>query len=565
MNSATPTNGLEALQSADVYVTKIGGENAGRLALNATNAQERIRSGIKQVTAVSAIRSSESDFSAFADESVVDKNADGKIKPGFNTTSHLIEIARILSAKKGERNIENAVEIANRIAEFTKAIVLREACNDGCMQDREDVADELVALIEKYITDQSQPSSLIHWIQTDAGCSVMQRGADWILHTRNEYVSLTGLGENLAKHIYETYFRKRGIAVEHLGIDQAFYGVYPKMHRLENPGRIVQGFQDFASDRIRAVLETNDVAIAGGYVPILGSERGYSDKTGALLARATKDVNERSLYLIEKEYPIMSADPRKVPGAKTVQRMTHFLARELFGNSRGARGSAVHPEALEMLASDDISIVVMNPEQDPTADNTTLIQDFEPQPNGVEIIASKSVPFALQISSSNIIGDPLFESNMVGWFESRGLQIQHTATSEGTVSYTFFEGECSDHLLNELLSHLEEEYDISDEKTLSKLEDLSVIYCLGNNMRQYGQASRAAEALDLAKVDIHFISQGLNESVMTFLVDAKDSERAVQMLHDIFISIDESEYRRIKDQFRMNMLQAIQSISSPTS
>ena len=353
--------------------------------------------------------------------------------------------------------------------------------------------------------------------------------------------------------------------MEHIGIDRAFYGVYPKMHRLENPEETIQGFQDLAADRIRTILQTNDVAIEGGYVPILGSERGYSDKTGALLARATKSEHERTLYLIEKEYPIMSADPRKVPEARTVRRMTHFLARELFGNSRGARGSAVHPEALEMLASDDINIVVMNPEQEPTADNTTLIQDFEPQPNGVEIIASKAVPFALQISSSNIIGNLSFESDMAHWFASNGLQIQHTATSEGTVSYTFFEGECSDRVLNELRSHLEKEYGISDKNTLSKLEDLSVIYCLGNNMRQHGQASRAAEALDLAEVDIHFISQGLNESVMTFLVDAKDSEKAVQMLHKIFISIDEAEYRRIKDEFRSSMLQAIQSISFPTS
>ena len=84
-------------------------------------------------------------------------------------------------------------------------------------------------------------------------------------------------------------------------------------------------------------------------------------------------------------------------------------------------------------------------------------------------------------------------------------------------------------------------------------------------MSKHGQESRAAEALDLAEVDIHFISQEMNAPVMTFPVDAKDSEKEVQMLHKIFISIDEAEYRRIKDEFRSSMLQAIQSISFPTS
>lgn len=562
MNSTIPSNGLEALQSADVYVTKIGGENAGRLSLNATNAQDRTRNGIKQVTAVSAIRSSDDQFTAFADESVVDRDEDGRIKHGFNTTSHLIEIARCLSAKE-EGGAESAIAIAHRIAEFTKAIVLREVQNDEHLADGEDAADELVALVEKYVTDISHPNSLISWIQADEHCSIMQRGADWILHTRNEYVSLTGLGENLAKNIYETYFRRRGIAVEHLGIDQAFYSIYPKIHRIDDPSKVVRGLQNLASDRIRTILASNDVVIAGGYLPILGSERGYSDKTGALLARATKAVHSRTLYVIEKEYPIMSADPRKVRDARTVPRMTHFLARELFGNSRGARGSAVHPAALEMLASDDIDIVVMNPEQEPTASNTTLIQDFKPDPNGVEIIASKKVPFALQISSSIIVGNPLFESDMAQWFSSRGLQIQHTATSEGTISYTFFEGTCSESMIEDMRTHLEQMYGISGDGTLSKLEDLSVIYCLGNNMRQHGQASRAAEALELAEVDIHFITQGLNESVMTFLVDAGDNNRAVRMLHNMFIRIDDAEYKKIKQRFRESILQVIRSTPSP--
>ena len=565
MNSITmPSNGLEALQSADVYVTKIGGENAGRLALNATNAQDRIRNGIKQIIAVSAIRSSDDQFTAFAAESVVDRDADGGRKPGFNTTSHLIEIARLLAAEQ-ENGKESAAALARRIANFTKAIVLREIRNDALLAHNEDAADELVALVERHITDTHQPDSLMSWIQTDGHCAVLQSGADWILHTHDAYISLTGFGEKLAEHIYATYFRQRGIAVEPLGIDRAFYSVYPRMHRIEDPGQVVLGFQELASDRIRATLASSDVTIAGGYMPILGSERGYSDKTGALLAKAAKAVHDKTLYIIEKEYPIMSADPRKVPQARTVRRMTHFLARELFGNSRGARGSAIHPGALEMLALADIAIVVMNPEQQATPSNTTLIQDFEPDPDGVEIIASKKVPFALQISSSHIVGNPSFESDMAQWFTSHGLRIQHTATSEGTVSYTFFEGDCSERMLGELRSHLEETYAISGDRTLSKLEDLSVIYCLGNNMRKYGQASRAAEALELAEVDIHLITQGLNESVMTFLIDACNTEKAVQMLHAIFIGIGEEEYQHIKQQFCEKILHAVQSISSPSN
>ena len=49
--SNAPTNGLEALEASNTYVTKVGGENAGKLRMNAASAIDRYERGKRQIIA----------------------------------------------------------------------------------------------------------------------------------------------------------------------------------------------------------------------------------------------------------------------------------------------------------------------------------------------------------------------------------------------------------------------------------------------------------------------------------------------------------------------------------
>ena len=64
------------------------------------------------------------------------------------------------------------------------------------------------------------------------------------------------------------------------------------------------------------MLGTNAIGVTGGYLPVLGNERGYSDKTGALLADAASVEYPDTVYIVEKEFPLMSADPKRIPRGK---------------------------------------------------------------------------------------------------------------------------------------------------------------------------------------------------------------------------------------------------------
>ena len=131
----------------------------------------------------------------------------------------------------------------------------------------------------------------------------------------------------------------------------------------------------------------------------------------------------------------------------------------------------------------------------------------------------------------------MYEAAVAAWFTAQGLSIQHIASSEGTLSYTFYDGEYSDELMTELRTFLRETFGIIAEDAVRDTQNVSIVYCLGNDMHTSGPAAKAALALHMAGIDIHMITQGLNERVIAFLVDTNEAEKAVHMLHHILIEV----------------------------
>ncbi|KKW44676.1 MAG: Subunit of CoA-transferase of family III [Candidatus Peregrinibacteria bacterium GW2011_GWA2_54_9] len=70
------------------------------------------------------------------------------------------------------------------------------------------------------------------------------------------------------------------------------------------------------------------------------------------------------------------------------------------------------------------------------------------------------------------------------------------------------------------------------------------------NMGQTGPASRATMAMHIAGADIHFMTQGLNEQVMTFMIDRAHVAEVRGKLHRLCIEMDDAEYERFLEPLR---------------
>ncbi|MDD5026032.1 MAG: hypothetical protein PHH13_01505 [Candidatus Peribacteraceae bacterium] len=525
------SSGQRVLRNAETYVAKIGGENAADLRSNTAIVARRAAEGKKQIIAVSALRSSSERFDHYAHGNVVDHDSTGRMKHGFNTTSHLIELAKRLQA--GDR--KSAHDILERIRTFTKEIVAAQVQDDP-MPDAPEACRGLHAAIDRIL------DVFLQRIDACDGNKIAQLGADWILKDTRECVSITGVGEALAQAIYATYFTLKNLpahAVDTGGIGERVFGSKPEniIANERQTALAIETVRRAMQNRIARLLPAHSVLIAGGYLPILGSQRGYSDKTGALLAQAAKDAGEWVAYLVEKQYPIMSADPKHVgrDRATVIHDMTFALAMEAFGNTRGADGGAIHPQALSMLAEDDIDTLVFNPAEDPALNRITHIRRFDPQSNGIEIVAARKMPVALEMRSTKMFGQAGFLSTVTAWFAERGISIDQVTTSEVTVSFTFTNGDLKPQETEEFQTFLQEHFGPDRTLALSIIRDKTLLYCLGNNMKQSGPALSAVLALHNVDADIRLISQGFNELVMTFAVDSDKALPALKRLHEVCI------------------------------
>ena len=115
-----------------------------------------------------------------------------------------------------------------------------------------------------------------------------------------------------------------------------------------------------------------------------------------------------------------------------------------------------------------------------------------------------------------------FLARLFDIFDDYRKSIDVVATSEVSVSLTID----SDENVGGIVRELKE---ISDVKLL---KNKAIICVVGDGMKHTpGIAGRTFTALGKNKINIEMISQGASEINITFIIDGKDVEKAIRVLH----------------------------------
>lgn len=516
---------LQALESAAVTVTKIGGENAVDLGTNLGLIASKRRTGRKQILVISAPRSADPAFSSFTHQSVADRDKLGRVKPGFNTTSHLIALAKKLA--QGDR--ATARSLFSCVEHFIGEVISRQCVRDG---DAESLQKEALLASIRPLLEHVETC-----IATADPRDVVQCEQDWLIRDGQGYLSITGLGEAIVRNLYGAYFRLRRLPAGIVDSDSLSAEVYNPYANFpsdvvrsgERSAAAVKAMREHIRCDIDSLLGMQDILIAGGYVPVLGGQRGYSDKTGAFIARAVQETGRSVAFVIEKQFPVMSADPRLVPEASVVPEMTPGFAMEAFGNVHGADGGAIHPEALAMLSHTGIDTYVLDPTRAEPG-RITRIHRFDPQPGGIDMVAVKPVPTVVQVRSTKMFNRPGFLESMSEWFAGRGISVDQIFSSEVTISFTFANGGVGEEDIAAFQQFLAERY-ADDELSLHVRRDRAAIYCMGNNIAGVGPLSRMMQSLEQAGVtEIDFLTRGARESIIA-IIDREQAAAALTAVH----------------------------------
>ncbi|KAG6873912.1 hypothetical protein C0995_009692 [Termitomyces sp. Mi166 len=364
--------------------------------------------------------------------------------------------------------------------------------------------------------------------------------------------SIVGLGERLACKIMTAVLRDQGIDAEYVSLED----IVPESEDTEASDDVLD--QDFY-DRLATAIGERILqcgprvpVITGFFGPIPGSllsqvGRGYTDLCSALCAVG---LNAAELQIWKEVDGIFTADPRKVPTARLLSIITPDEAAELtyYGSE------VVHPFTMEQAIRRKIPIRIKNVENpkgggtviypDPDVDASTE-QEIKTE-NGTVPLATlrrmdtldeqkrKKFPTAvtikehiivLNINSNRKSVSHGFLAGIFGTLDQYNVVVDLISTSEVHVSMAIEDG-----LAKKLLDRLVKE--LKKTGTVSMHRDMAILSLVGKEMRNMvGIAGKMFTTLAQGNVNIEMISQGASEINISCVIQAKDSVKALNLIH----------------------------------
>ncbi|MDD4657284.1 MAG: bifunctional aspartate kinase/homoserine dehydrogenase I [Bacteroidales bacterium] len=265
---------------------------------------------------------------------------------------------------------------------------------------------------------------------------------------------------------------------------------------------------------------------ATGKTTTLG--RGGSDYTASLFAVAS---GARVLEIWTDVNGMMTADPRIVPRAKTIEHISYTEALEL--SHFGAK--VVYSPTIQPVVKHSIPIVVKNT-FDPNGPST-IIESNPPEAIGkIRGISSSNKIALLSLEGSGMVGIPGYSARFFTALAKSKIDILliTQASSIHTMCVAIEEP-----FVTKAGKAVDSEF--AYEITLGKVNPVivekgfSIISLVGNDMKnQSGTSGKIFDALGNAGINIRAIAQGSSERNISAILMEEDSAAAVKVVHDRF-------------------------------
>jgi len=228
---------------------------------------------------------------------------------------------------------------------------------------------------------------------------------------------------------------------------------------------------------------------------------------------------------------VLSADPRRVDGATPVPFLTFDEATELayFG------AQVLHPHAMRpAMDSDKLAVRVKN-SYNIEAAGTLITRERDMAGSKLTSIVVKEGITLLDIVSTRMLGQYGFLARVFAVLKTNKISVDVVATSEVSVSLTLDPAKFwFRDLYQEELDRLQAALDSIAHVQVKK--GFSILSLIGN----VSTSSLESAFRELAKNDIEvvMISKGASKVNVSLVVYDKDSDKALQALHNTFFGPD---------------------------
>jgi aspartate kinase len=274
--------------------------------------------------------------------------------------------------------------------------------------------------------------------------------------------------------------------------------------------------------------------IQEGWVPIItgfyGCERlgrpltfgrGGSDYSGSVVANA---LDADVLEIWTDVTGFMSADPRIVPGARTIQQMDYGEAAELayFG------AKVLHPRTIEPAKRKNIPVWVKNTFK-PDAHGTKIFRMRASGTTLLRSVAMKADLAVVKFYSSEIAYQPSLLTKILESVNANGVSTYAVSTSLSTLAVALPSSSIAEVM--ERVGTLKE-----DIESVTVKDDMALICAVGDSLLENtGVAAKVFGAVAELGANVEMISEGASDVALNFVVPSSRAIDVIRKLHEMYI------------------------------
>lgn len=324
-------------------------------------------------------------------------------------------------------------------------------------------------------------------------------------------------GERLSATLLAAVLRGRGLPARYT--DARRFIITDERHGAASP------LAEETASRTRAevgrIFGAGELPVLGGFIgaTTIGATttlgRGGSDYSAAIVGAA---LGAREIQIWTDVSGILTADPRVVPQARTVSRMSYEEAAELayFG------AKVLHPKTIQPATEQNIPVRICN-SRAPDESGTLVDREADSSTGTVKAIAHKKGITVLQVTSARMLGAYGFLRSLFEVFERHRTVVDVVTTSEVSVSLTLDETSALAAILRDLREICSVEVETNR----------AIICVVGEGIR--GTNGIAGKIFStVSDINVSLISLGASSINLTFIVDEAHAHDAVERLHRVF-------------------------------
>ncbi|MEO8032789.1 MAG: lysine-sensitive aspartokinase 3 [Acidobacteriota bacterium] len=377
-------------------------------------------------------------------------------------------------------------------------------------QRHEDVAMQLVQqkfdFFESFLKQLQKQIEQIHTILK--GIAML---GEVTARARDKVVAI---GEKLSSVLFTYSMMMHALPGEHVDSED----VVITDGRFGEAGPLMAQTREAAARVLLPLIERNLIPVMGGFIgrtedgatTTLG--RGGSDYSAAIVGAA---VGADEIQIWTDVDGMMTCDPRLIPGARVIDRISYVEAAELawFG------AKVLHPKTIAPAVEQKIPVRVLNTHNVASA-GTLVTEQGDHRDHGPRAVAVKKGVTIVHMTSNRMLGAHGFLARLFAIFEKLEVSVDLITTSEVSVSVTIDDEEHLDRLVAALQPIAEVEVRRAQ----------CIVAVVGRNLMK-DSAVGAKIFASLQGVAISMFSLGTSGLNLSIVVEDSDAERAVRAIH----------------------------------